>query len=239
MKRKEIAEMKARAPRRKMIKRILRLDWLLIVLIAVAWYVVRKKEVWPDIFAFLSVFPFLIVWALILLFPNDVTFEAQYKKAKGRVNVKESMLFLSLYPYVRLTSHRIILDWPKLLWICVPILLLMLAGFLLRAKKEMKKTWMIAMVVLSLAIYCPSLVGLSNITFDANPPQQISTSILHKSSRHVRRSGTNYYFGILIEDEKHSLQVYGDEYRQYEEGDEVEIDLYSGAFGIGYARLSQ
>lgn len=236
MKRKEIAEMKARAPYRKMIRRIV---WPLVALVSIAWFVVRMKRTWPDIFAFLSVFPFLIVWALMLLFPNDVTFEDQYKKAKGRVNVNISLLLFACYANMRLTFHRIILDWPKLLCISAPVLLLMLAGFLLRAKKEMKKTWMIAMVVLLLAVYCPALVGLSNITFDANPPQQISTPILHKSSRHVRRSGTNYYFGILIEDEKHSLQVYGDEYRQYEEGDEVEIDLYSGAFGIGYARLSQ
>lgn len=136
MKRKEIAEMKARAPHRKMIKRIVR---LLVALVSVAWFVVRKKGVWPDIFAFLSLFPFLIVWALLLLFPNDVTFEDQYKKAKGRVNVKLPLLLFACYPSVRLTSHRIILDWPKLLWICVPILLLMLAGFLLRAKKEMRR----------------------------------------------------------------------------------------------------
>lgn len=83
MKRKEIAEMKARAPHRKMIKRIVRLDWLLLALVSVAWFVVRKKGVWPDIFAFLSLFPFLIVWALLLLFPNDVTFEDQYKRRKG------------------------------------------------------------------------------------------------------------------------------------------------------------
>lgn len=235
MKRKEIAEMKARAPRRKMIKRIV---WPLVALVSIAWFVVRMKRTWPDIFAFLSVFPFLIVWALMLLFPNDVTFEDQYKKAKGRVNVKLSLLLFACYANMRLTFHRIILDWPKLLCISAPVLLLMLAGFLLRAKKEMKKTWMIAMVVLLLAVYCPALVGLSNITFDANPPQQISTPILHKTSRYSKYS-CRYSFDIVIEDEKHSLKVYRDDYRQYEEGDEVEIDLYSGAFGIGYARLSQ
>ena len=113
----------------------------------------------------------------------------------------------------------------------VCIILLIKDKIPIKDKKNDTKAGKIAIVFLAIMASFAlswSIFYHLNFALDTSEPVKCEEKIIEKDTSGGKR--TNYYFYVEIDGEERRIEVPRSIYRQYEEGDTLEIFLYDGAF---------
>jgi len=237
MKRRDSKQQMANASRRAIVKKLFRADVVLLIAIVLGWYFGKNLR---KMFSMLSLIPFLLLWFMMLLFPAEVTLEEKDSKAtRGKTKVLWLLLSSTLYSGLRLRD-QVWLEPLELVWKAVPLFAVLLAAYLFRVIEWRRTFWKLALTVVTFAVFSSAAVGLVNVGLDFNQPVQIVSQVSDKRiSGSSSKGATTYYLEAPFEEDYLFFVVSRELYSQYEIGDEVTINVGSGALGIAYARVAQ
>lgn len=95
---------------------------------------------------------------------------------------------------------------------------------------------MFAVVLVGL-IVCGGPVLMLNSLLDNSPVREIPTEVVDKYEHTSTRSPDRYDITVILDGKEIDIPVGGATYEDTEIGEYVTIELYEGAFGIGYAKI--
>lgn len=172
--------------------------------------------------------------ALYFLFPDSFTLMEQGGKTKHSLTV--SLLFSALFLFIRTTRDFNILNWPRLLLLClVPLLLLGILFFLLSKEWHTAKTPVFVFFI-AMAMYLCGTLGQANAVFDRSRPSSQQGVLTDMYISRGYRSPDRYNLVILLDSgETMSLETDPDHYTTLTPGDGVTVRTCDGALNIPYA----
>lgn len=188
---------------------------------------------WPlCILAFLSV---PVLYGIYLRFPDELSLESFSKFRRERIWMTVPMLVSGAATCLtQALADRSDTDYPSVLpIILVSVVLALLALIPYFFRSHDSKVLALPLAVF-FAFYCFAAVSMLNMRLDRTAPYPVGATITEKDTRDTRY-GTGYVCELALENgSTYSLWVSQADYQVLRPGDELELTLSDGAFGIPY-----
>lgn len=186
------------------------------------------------LFSVLNMLPTPAFLTLYFLFPDSFTMEEESGKTRNSLTL--ALLFSGLFLFTRTTLDFNILNWPRLLILCLVPLLLLSILFLVLSKEWpiAKKTLLV--FLFAVAIYLFGALGQANAVFDRSAISVQRGVLTDMHISHGYRGHRRYELTILLNNgESLQLETDPDHYRSLSPGDSVTVHTRDGALNIPYA----